>query len=298
VDVSRTIKCALLGDALVLGSMLEEHGAQVRQADEDAPMTMVATGTLEGIRAAVAQLRHELVGAGPVVIEGEDRVYGPVNSEGSQCKFPAVPGDALCSNHAEAMLHETGPAARGVTPGSAERAGGTQAEAVGSGPATGALYAHACDDPDQLLDVEVVIIPEEARYHRAGCTLIRLLSSHDLETLTRREARTQGYVPCRACKPERADPDQLLDFEVVIIPADARYHRAGCTLIRLLSSHDLEALTRREAQTEGYVPCVACQPDIPFWAQPKRYPAVTTRPATSPRGWRLALRKPFTRKYR
>jgi hypothetical protein len=238
VDVSRTIKCALFGDALVLGSMLEEHGAQVRRADDDAPVTMVATGTLEGIRAAVAQLRHELVGAGPVVIEGEDRDYGAVNLEGSQCKFPAVPGDPMSSNHAETMLHETGPAARGVTPGSAELAGGAQAEAVGR-PATGALDAHECDDPDQLLDVEVVIIPAEARYHRAGCMLIRLLSSDDFEILTRKEAQTEGYVRCRGC-----------------------------------------------------------MPDNPLWAQPKLYPAATTRPATSPRGWRLALRKPFTRKYR
>jgi hypothetical protein len=175
VDVSRTIKCALLGDALVLESMLEEHGAQVGRPDEDAARTMVATGTLDGIRAAVAQLRHELVGSGPVVIEGED---------------------------AEAMLPETGPAARGVSPGSAERAGGAQAEAVGSGPATGALDAHECADPDQPLAFEVVIIPAEARYHRAGCTLIRLLSSDDLEILTWWEAQTEGYVPCRACKPD------------------------------------------------------------------------------------------------
>jgi hypothetical protein len=216
--------------------MLEEHGAQVRQPDDDAPLTMVATGTLGGIRAAVAQFRHELVGAGLIVIEGEDRDYGAVNVEGSQCKFPAVPGDAMCPNHAEAMLPETGPAARGVSPGSAERVGGAQAEAVGRGPATGALDAHEC-----------------------------------------------------------ADPDQLLDVEVVIIPAEARYHRAGCTLIRLLSSDDLEILTRQEAQTEGYVPCRACRPDNPLWAQPKLYPAATTRPATSPRGWRLALQPPVSR---
>jgi hypothetical protein len=203
--------------------MLEEHGAQVRRPDEDAPLTMVATGTLDGIRAAVAQLRHGLVGSGLVVIEGEDRDCGAVNVEGSQCKFPAVPGDAMCSNHAEA----------------AEGAGGAQAEAVGSDPAPGALDAHECADPDQPLDVEVVVIPAEARYHRAGCTLIRLLSSHDLEILTGREAQTEGYVPCRACKPDNSP-----------------------------------------------------------WAQPKLYPAATTRPSTSPRGWRLALRKPFTRKYR
>jgi hypothetical protein len=188
VDVSWTIKCALLGDALVLGSLLHEHGAQVRRPDDDVPLTMVATGTLDGIRAAVAQLRHELVGVGPVVIEGEE--------------FAVAPGVAMCSNHAEAMLPETGPAARGVSPGSAERAGAARAQAVGRGPATGALDAHEWADPDQLLGFEVVIIPAEARYHRGGCTLIRLLSSDDLEVLTRQEAQTEGYVPCRACKPD------------------------------------------------------------------------------------------------
>ena len=234
-DVSRTIKCALLGDALVLGSMLEEHGAHVRRPDDDAPLTMVATGTLDGIRAAVAQLRHELVGAGPVLIEGEDRDYGAHNgqsaapgghigeetpvadparsqaiprprsastAEGSQCKLPAEPGDQIRATHAEAMLPETGPAARGESPGSAERAGGAQAEAVGRGPATGALDAREWADPDQLLDFEVVIIPTEAGYHRSGCSLIRLLGSDDLETLTWLEAEADGYVPCRACKPD------------------------------------------------------------------------------------------------
>ena len=151
-----------------------------RRPDEDAPLTIVATGTLDGIRAAVAQLRHELVGSGPVVIEGEDRDYGrlsgrsaalcgyigeetrvadPAQSqavprrcsastvEGSQCKFPAVPGDAMCSIHAEAMLPETGAVARAESPGSAERASGAQAEAVSRGPATGALDAHEWADP-------------------------------------------------------------------------------------------------------------------------------------------------------
>ena len=108
----------------------------------------------------------------------------------------------MCSKHAMPWPPETGPAARGVSPGSAERAGGAQAEAVGRGPATGALDAHECADPDQLLDFEVVIIPAEARYHRAGCTLIRLLSSDDREILTRQEAQTECYVPCRACKPD------------------------------------------------------------------------------------------------
>ena len=241
VDVSRTIQCALLGDALVLGSMLEEHGAQVRRADEDAPLTMVATGTLDGIRAAVAQLRHELLGAGPVALEGEDRDYGAVNGlsaalsghigeetpvadpaqsqaiprrcsastvKGSQCKLPAMPGDRVCAIHAEASLPRTAPSAPGQSRGPAELAAGAQPAAAGGGPATGALDADEWADPDQLQDFEVVIVPAEARYHRSGCTLIRLLSSDDLETLTRQEAQTEGYVPCRACAPDSASvPD-------------------------------------------------------------------------------------------
>jgi hypothetical protein len=110
----------------------------------------------------------------------------------------------MCSKHARAWPPETGPAARGVSLGSAERAGGAPAETVGRGPATGALDAHECADPDQLLDFEVVIIPAEARYHRVGCTLIRLLSSDDLEILTRQEAQTECYVPCRACRPDNS----------------------------------------------------------------------------------------------
>ena len=236
MDVSRTIECASFWDALVLGSMLEEHGAQVRRPDEDAPLSMVASGTLDGMRAAVAQFRHEFPRSGPVVIEGEDRDHGADNgqsaaprdhigeetrvadpaqsqaiprrcsassAEGSQCQFPAEPGDHLCATHAEAMLPETGPTAQRESPGTAERADGTQAQEAGSGPATGAPDVHEWVDPDQLLDFEVVIILQEARYHRSGCTLIRLLGSYDLEIVTRQEAEAEGYVPCRACKPDK-----------------------------------------------------------------------------------------------
>jgi hypothetical protein len=216
--------------------MLEEQGVQVCRPDEASPLSMVATGAIDGIRAAVAQLSHEFPRSGPVVIEGEDHDYGTVigqsaalrghigeetrvadpaqpqaiprrcsasTAEGSQCEFPAVPGDAMCSIHAEALLPETRPAAPGESPGSAERADGAQAEAADSGPASGALDAHEGADLDQLLDFEVVIIPTEARYHRSGCTLIRLLGSDDLEILTWQLAEAEGYVPCRACKPEK-----------------------------------------------------------------------------------------------
>ena len=220
---------------MVLGSMLEEHGAQVRRPDEAVPLTMVATGTLDGIRAAVAQLIHELVGSGPVVIEGEDRAYGAVYGQsaaprghigeetpvadpapsqaiprrcsaatvkGSQCKLPAMPGDHICAIHAEASLPRTAPAAPGQSRGPAERADGAQPEAAGGGPAAGALDADEWVDPDRLQDFEVVIVPAEAQYHRSGCALIRLFGSDDLEILTRHEAEAKGYVTCRACKPD------------------------------------------------------------------------------------------------
>jgi hypothetical protein len=100
------------------------------------------------------------------------------------------------------MLPETGPAAQGESPGSAERADGAQPEVADSGPAIRALDADEWVDPDQLQDFEVLIVSAEARYHRSGCTLIRLLDSNDLEILTQQEAEAEGYVPCRACKPD------------------------------------------------------------------------------------------------
>jgi len=343
VDVSRTIKCALFGDAMVLGSILEEHGAQVRRPDDDAPLTMVATGTIDGITAAVAQLRHELVGAGPVVIEGEE--------------FPAAPGDAMCSNHAEAMLPETGPAARGVSPGSAERAGGAHVsvtvtcasfwdalvlrlmleeqgakvhrpdevasltmvatgtldgirtaaaqlihEFPGSGPVviegedrvygadnwpSAAPRGHIGEETRATDPAQSQAIPRPRSASTADGSQSKLPAEPgdhiyatapmlpETEPAPRAKGRgsaerADGAQPQAAdsgpATPaldahERADPDQLQHFEVVIVQAEARYHRGGCTLIRLLGSDDLEVLTRQEAQAEGYVPCRACKPD-------------------------------------
>ena len=72
MEVSRTITCASFWDALVLAAILEEQGVPVRRPDEDAPLSMMASGALDGIKAAVAQLRHEFPNFGPVMIEGED----------------------------------------------------------------------------------------------------------------------------------------------------------------------------------------------------------------------------------
>src|SRR5207244_2455277 len=69
--MSRTIKCANIRDALALRSLLEEQGVQVRQPDEVAPLSMVASGDLDRIKAAVAQLGNEFPRSGPITIEGE-----------------------------------------------------------------------------------------------------------------------------------------------------------------------------------------------------------------------------------
>jgi hypothetical protein len=78
--MSRTIKCANFWDALILRSLLGERGVQVRQPDEVAPLSIVAFGDLDRIKAAVAQLGKEFPRSGPVIIEGEpgdDRMPEP-----------------------------------------------------------------------------------------------------------------------------------------------------------------------------------------------------------------------------
>jgi hypothetical protein len=73
VNVSRTIECANFWDALILRSLLEEQGVQVRQSDEVMRLSMVASGDLDQIKAAVAQLGNEFPRSGRVIIEGEPR---------------------------------------------------------------------------------------------------------------------------------------------------------------------------------------------------------------------------------
>ena len=71
MNMARTIKCANFWDALVLRSLLEEQGVQVRQPDEVVPLSMVVSGDLDRIKAAVAQLGKEFPRSGPIIIEGE-----------------------------------------------------------------------------------------------------------------------------------------------------------------------------------------------------------------------------------
>jgi hypothetical protein len=167
---------------LVLGLMLEEHGVQVRRPEEGAGLSMVASGTLDRIKAAVAQLRHEFPSSGPVTIEGEAR------DEGADTAQPAPSRDHIAPVAGPLPTTRVSSAALGAQ----ERAGPDQS-----------VEAQERAGPDQPLDGEAVIVPGEARYHRSGCELIRLFGSDDLETTTRQKAESDGYVPCRACKPDK-----------------------------------------------------------------------------------------------
>ena len=112
-----------------------------------------------------------------------------------------------------------GPAAQREAPGPAEGAVGRAPEA-GSGagkPGPGPASARDGDErgateqggagrngPARAADGNaVVIVPGIARYHRAGCILIRFLGSDDLQTSTAQEAEAKGCAPCRACEPDK-----------------------------------------------------------------------------------------------
>ena len=89
MDVPRTIHCGSFWDALVLRSMLEEHGVQVGWRDEGVVLSIVASGALDTIKAAVAQLSQELPNSSPVVIEGEDRAEDAATEP-----LPAIPASS------------------------------------------------------------------------------------------------------------------------------------------------------------------------------------------------------------
>jgi hypothetical protein len=218
VDVSRTIQCASFWEALVLGLMLEEHGVQVRRPEEGAGLSMVASGTLDRIKAAVAQLRHEFPSSGPVTIEGEARDEGAGTAQPAPSRDHIAPvvGPLPTTRVSSAPLEAQERVDPDQSLGAQERVDPDQPleaqERVDPDQPLGAqervdpdqpLEAQERVDPDQPLDGEAVIVPGEARYHRSGCELIRLFGSDDLETTTRQKAESDGYVPCRACKPDK-----------------------------------------------------------------------------------------------
>jgi hypothetical protein len=180
VDVSVTVKCASFWDALVLRLMLEEQGAKVHRPNEGASLSMVTSGPLDRIRAAVTQLHHEFPRSGTVIIENEN---------GVEVTGAAQPEPA------------TGAAAQEESP--AQPTAPTARKRLAVTSVTAAAEAQEGGDPDRPLGGKVVIVPGEARYYRCGCTLIRLLGNDDLKTSTRQQAEADGCVPCQACKPER-----------------------------------------------------------------------------------------------
>jgi hypothetical protein len=161
--------------------MLEEHGAKVHPPDEDVSLSMVASGPLDRIRAAVAQLHHEFPRSDTVIIEDEngDAVTGGAQPE---------PATRAAANGSRVPHQPNSPTAR-------KRVAVARSPAAAVAPKTG--------NPGQRLGGKVVIIPGETRYHRRDCTLIRLLGNDDLETSTRQQAEAGGCMPCQACKPDR-----------------------------------------------------------------------------------------------
>ena len=96
MDVPRTIHCDSFWDVLVLSAMLEEQGVQVRRPAEGVALSMVTSGALDAIKAAVAQLHREFPRAGPVVIRSEDHTVPAVTGSEDHAE-PAVTGTATAT---------------------------------------------------------------------------------------------------------------------------------------------------------------------------------------------------------
>jgi hypothetical protein len=221
MDVSRTIKCTSFWEALVLRLMLEEHGAQVDHSDEGVVLSMVASGSLVAIKAAVAQLSREFPRARPVIIEGEDRDEGAANVQPATPHDPMVketrktdpPNPSLSpsgashrpprASNANSPPSPAMPAVHGAIPGRAERADVAPTQSPNSRPPAEALNSQETGHDDRSLNGEVVIVRGEVRYHRRSCILIRLLTSDDLKTLPQQRAKADGCMPCRACEPDK-----------------------------------------------------------------------------------------------
>jgi hypothetical protein len=125
------------------------------------------------------------------VLSGPPSVAGPPTSAG-------LPPAAHVANAASTG----GQGASATSAGSATASGAApEGASAAAGPAIGG--------PDHggaaTGDAEVLVVPGIARYHKAGCILIRFLGAEDLETMTRQAAEASGCVPCRACRPDKAE---------------------------------------------------------------------------------------------
>ena len=118
------------------------------------------------------------------------------------------------------MGETAGPGPQREAPTAAGGAAGQRAPEAGSGTVAGQTGAAPARDGDKRSATDqsgaersgptpppdsnaVVIVPGIARYHRAGCILIRFLGSDDIQTSTAQEATAKGCAPCRACEPDK-----------------------------------------------------------------------------------------------
>jgi hypothetical protein len=94
--------------------MLEEHGVRVHVPDQGVVLSMVASGKLDGIRAAVEQLGNEFPRSGSVIIEGEDRDRSAENGRATALSYD-IAEEARAAHRAQAQE------ARRPTSGAARR---------------------------------------------------------------------------------------------------------------------------------------------------------------------------------
>jgi hypothetical protein len=128
------ITCGGFWGALVLKGMLEERGVQVHPPQEDVFLTMTASGPLDVINAAVAELAGKYLRSGPFIVDDGEPVpaaaraaattghppaadpppaqaaqrCAATTSKRSRCKLPAMPGSVTCAIHTrQGREHET-----------------------------------------------------------------------------------------------------------------------------------------------------------------------------------------------
>ena len=125
-ESAHIVHCAGFWDALVLKDILEEHGVQVPLPQENVFLTLRASGPLDAINAAVAELIGKYQSSWPVTVDGIEPVPAPVRpgaiaghppaadpppspasrqcvattARRSRCKLPAAPGGTTCAIHA------------------------------------------------------------------------------------------------------------------------------------------------------------------------------------------------------
>jgi hypothetical protein len=170
MDAPRTIHCDSVWDALVLRRMLEEQGVQVGQRDEGEILSIVASGALETIKAAVAQLSHEFPNSSPVVIEGEDHAE-PAVTEAEDHAEPAV---TEAEDHAEPAVTEAEDHAEpAVTEAEDHAEEADTVKFVATEPLPAILTSSASGIPEEVsVQLDIDVQPEPATAAPANHTLI------------------------------------------------------------------------------------------------------------------------------